>query len=118
MRIDGVSLAALRREKELRAPGLERELFAVRPACVMTPDLVYDDFAVRNDNFFPWSSANLKLEVRQGSERFVEEIRVEAVEPGAKVDVLEFRVQGSGGVVSCTAEVTAAEGQGSWSGKI
>ena len=118
LRVDGVSLAALKREKELRDPELAQELFAVRPACAMTPDLIYDDFAVRNDNFFPWTSANLKLEVRQGSEKIVEELRVEAVAPGAKIDILEFDVDGSGGVVSCAVEVTAAEGQGSWSGKI
>jgi len=118
LRVDGATLAALKREKELRDPELAQELFAIKPACAMTPDLIYDDFAVRNDNFFPWTGANLKLEVRQGSERVVEERRVETVAPGAEIDVLEFDVDGSGGVVSCAVEVTAAEGQGSWSGKI
>jgi hypothetical protein len=118
MRIDGLSLADLRREKELRAPELEQELFAVRPACAMEADLIYDDFSVRNDNFYPWRNANIKLEVRQGGETETDEIRVEELAPGASVDVLEFRVRGSGGVVSCAADVTAAEGRGSWGGKI
>jgi hypothetical protein len=118
MRIDGLTLADLRREKELRAPDLETELFAMRPACAMTPDFVYDDFAVRNDNFFPWHNANVKIEVKQGSEILAEEIRVEELAPGASIDVLEFRVKGAGGVVSCTADVNSAEGKGSWSGKI
>jgi len=118
MRVDGMSLADLRREKELRAPELEQELFAVKPGCAMKPDVVYDDFAVRNDNFFPWRNANLKLEVKQGSETLSGELRVEELAPGASIDVLEFRVKGSGGVVSCSADVTTAEGKGSWSGKI
>jgi hypothetical protein len=118
LRIDGLALADLRREKELRAPELEQELFAVRPACAMTPDIVYDDFAVRNDNFFPWKNANVRLTVKQGSETISEEIRIEELAAGATIDVLEFRVKGSGGVVECAAEVTAAEGKGAWSGKI
>jgi hypothetical protein len=118
MRIDGMSLADLRREKELRTPELEQELFAVRPACVLEPDLVYDDFKVRNDNFYPWHNANVRIEVVQGSEKLAQEIRLEELAPGATADVLEFRVKGSGGAVSCTADVTAAEGKGSWSGKI
>ena len=118
MRIDGLTLADLRREKELRTPELEQELFAVRPACAMKPDLVYDDFAVRNDNFYPWRNANIKLEVKQGSEVLSGEIRVEELAPGAAIDVLEFRVKGGGGVVSCSADVNAAEGKGAWSGKI
>lgn len=118
MRVDGLALADLRREKELRSPDLEAELFAVRPACAMRPDFVYDDFSVRNDNFFPWHAANVKLEVKQGKELLSGEIRIEELAPGASIDVLEFRVQGSGGVVSCAAEVTAAEGRGAWNGKI
>ena len=118
MRVDGFSLADLRREKDLRAPDLEAELFAMRPACAVAPDFVYDDFSVRNDNFFPWHNANVKLEVKQGSEILSGEIRVEELAPGASIDVLEFRVKGSGGVVSCAADVTAAEGRGAWSGKI
>jgi len=84
----------------------------------VAPDFVYDDFSVRNDNFFPWHNANVKLEVKQGSEILSGEIRVEELAPGASIDVLEFRVKGSGGVVSCAADVTAAEGRGAWSGKI
>ena len=118
IRVDGLSLADLRREKELRANGLEQDLFTVRPACAMTPDFVYDDFAVRNDNFFPWHNANIKLDVGQGKEILSEEIRIEELAPGASIDVLEFRVKGSGGVVSCAVEVTAAEGRGTWTGRI
>jgi hypothetical protein len=95
IRVDGLSLADLRREKELRANGLEQELFTVRPTCAMTPDFLYDDFAIRNDNFFPWHNANIKLEVGQGSEKLSEEIRVDELAPGASIDVLEFRVKGS-----------------------
>ena len=118
MRVDGFTLADLRREKELRAPDLETELFAMKPACAMEPDFVYDNFKVRNDNFFPWHNANVKLEVKQGDETLSEEIRVEELAPGASIDVLEFRVKGSGGVVSCAADVNSAEGHGKWSGKI
>jgi len=118
MRVDGFSLADLRREKELRAPELESELFAVRPACAMSPDLVYDDFKVRNDNFYPWHNANLRLEVKQGSETQSGELRVEELGAGDSIDVLEFRVRDSGGVVSCSVDVNTAEGRGAWSGKI
>lgn len=118
MRVDGLSLADLRREKELRAPELQSELFAVRPACTMSADFVYDDFQVRNDNFFPWHNANVKVEVKQGGEVLSGELRVEELAPGEAIDVLEFRVKGSGGVVSCGVDVRAAEGRGAWNGKI
>lgn len=116
MRIDGLSLADIRREKALRSPELEQELFDVRPACVMTPDLVYDDFSVRNDNFFPWTDAVIRIEVTQGSSSVSGEIRTDGVPPGAIRYVAEHDVEKGGGVVTCSVRVKAAEGAGAWSG--
>jgi hypothetical protein len=116
MRIDGVALADIRRERALRSPELEQELFTVRPACVMTPDLVYDDFSVRNDNFFPWTDVEIRIDVRQGEGSVSEKVRVGAVAPGSVLDLAEHRVKKGGGVVTCAVRVKAAEGAGAWSG--
>ena len=118
IRVDGVSLADVRREKALHAADLEQELFAVRPACVMTPDLVYDDFAIRNDNFFPWTGVEVRIDVRQGDSAVSEKTRFDAVQPGAAVDVAELDVKKGQGPVTCSVTVRAAEGGGAWSGSL
>jgi hypothetical protein len=118
IRVDGLSLADLKREPALRSAELDQELFSIRAACAMTSDLVYDDFAIRNDNFFPWTAVDLRIDVRQGDRAVTEKIRVDGVPPGASVDAAELDVKKGGGAVTCSVSVIAAEGRGAWSGAL
>jgi len=118
MRIDGLSLAELRREKALRTKELEQELFAIRPGCGVQKDLWYDDFQVRNDNFFPWHGARVRLEVRQGNETSSGSADIDELAPGAAIDVFEFHLPFGVGAVSCTVDVATDEGRGAWRGRV
>ena len=112
---EGIGLESLRREKEFQSPVIQREIFAMRPRCVMSPDWIYDDFSVKNDNFFPWHNVNLEVSVTQGEESAEASIRLPVLEPGESVDLLELRVRGDGGAVTCAGELTAQEGRVRWS---
>jgi hypothetical protein len=110
---EGIELARLAREPEFQDGFFQAEFFSVKPKCKMASDWIYDDFAVENANFFPWTNVNVRLTVSQGDEKQTAEQRVDRLEPGQTVDLLEFRVQKTGGVVRCEMEVTAAEGAAS-----
>jgi len=107
---EGIDPERLAREPEFQDELFQREFFTVRPGCVMTPDWIFDDFAVKNANFFSWTNVNVRLTVRQGGNEKTAERRVSRLEPGEALDVLEFRVRRKGGLVRCEMEVTAAEG--------
>jgi hypothetical protein len=109
-RAEGLEPARLAREPEFQGAFFQAEFFAVKPKCLMTPDWIWDDFAVQNANFYPWTNANVRLTVRQGDAEQTVERRVPRLEPGAFLDLLEFRVRKTGGVVRCEMEVHAAEG--------
>jgi hypothetical protein len=115
---DGADVRELAAEREFQREPFQRELFSVRPRCVMRADWLYDDFAVENANFFPWINANIKLSVSQGDDREERELRVPRVEPGESVDLLELWVSSGGGAVRCQGTVTAQEGVTEWSEEI
>jgi hypothetical protein len=107
---EGMDLRALSREKEFQSEVFQREFFAVRPRCVMEPDWVWDDFLLKNTNFFEWTNVNVKMTVEQGGRRAQAEQRIPRVGPGETVEMLEFGVKGSEGVVGCAVEVTSEQG--------
>lgn len=115
---EGVDLRELRGEREFQDDLFQREFFDIRPKCVMAADWVYDDFFVENTNFFSWSNVNIKLTVAQGERTAEQELRIPRLDPGGRVELLEFRVSGSSGVVRCGGELTATEGATSWSEEI
>ncbi|HUT78435.1 MAG TPA: hypothetical protein VM285_12145, partial [Polyangia bacterium] len=110
-RDEGIEPARLAREPEFQDGFFQAEFFSVKPKCKMVSDWIYDDFAVENANFFPWTSANVRLTVRQGDQAQSAEQRLERLEPGQALDLLEFRVKKTGGVVRCEMEITATEGK-------
>ena len=77
----------------------------------MVPDWIYDDFKVRNDNFFAWSNVRVVLEVAQKDRKERSEIRAQTLGPKEELDLLEFRVKEGQGPVECRVEVTANEGK-------
>lgn len=112
---EGIDHRRLSAEREFQSDFFKREFFAVRPRCAMEGDWLYDDFYVRNTNFFAWTNANIKLTASQGDDEEQAEVRVSRVEPGEKVDLLELWVSSGGGVVTCGGVVTAEEGTTEWS---
>jgi hypothetical protein len=112
-RAEGIEPARLAREPEFQGEFFQAEFFSVKPKCLMTPDWIYDDFAVQNANFYPWTNANARLVVRQGDQTQSAERRIDRLEPGASLDLLEFRVKKNGGKVRCDIEITSAEGKAS-----
>ncbi len=112
---EGMDYRSLAREKEFQSDFFQREFFSVRPRCVMESDWIWDDFYVKNTNFFAWTNVNIKLTVEQGGEQEMRELRVPRVEPGDQLDLLEFWVEGGDGVVTCSGDVTSEEGVNTWS---
>lgn len=115
---EGVDHRTLSKEKEFQSDFFQREFFTVRPRCVMEADWLYDDFYVKNTNFFAWTNANIKLTVEQAGEKETKEMRVPRLGPGERLELLEFWVSGSEGVVTCTVDLTSSEGNIAWSQQI
>lgn len=105
-----VPLKQLRRESEFRSELLQSQFFEIQPRCVMTSDWVFDDFGIRNDNFFAWNNVTVKLSLAQGSEKTEKTLRLEVVPSGETVDITEFRVRGSAGTVTCRMSIKSDEG--------
>ncbi|MCP4603428.1 MAG: hypothetical protein GY847_23405 [Proteobacteria bacterium] len=114
---EGTSLAELAKESEFQSPEFKREFFDIRPKCTMETDWIYDNFSVKNSNFYPWHNVNIELSVSQGAEKKKESLRIEQVKPGESVELLEFRVQGGGGAVTCQIDVQTQEGNTTWKEK-
>ncbi|MCU0663151.1 MAG: hypothetical protein MUC50_12605 [Myxococcota bacterium] len=110
-----IPLDKIKRESEFQNETIKREFFDIKPKCNMDPDWIYDNFSLQNDNFFPWINVNIKLTVTQGNRNETEEIRLERLESGDAIELLEFRVKKSGGIAKCVGTVTAKEGSSSWS---
>lgn len=115
---EGIDFRRLQKEKEFSSDFFQREFFSIRPRCTMTPDWLYDDFLVKNSNFFAWHNVNIKLVVSQGGSEESHEIRVPFLGPGESVDMLEFWVSSGEGVITCKGELTAQEGATTWSQQI
>lgn len=113
-----IPLDKIKRESEFQNKTIKQEFFDIKPKCLMDPDWIYDNFSLQNDNFYPWNNVNIKLTVTQGDRNETEEIRIDRLESGDKVDLLEFRVKKSGGVAKCSGTITAKEGSSSWSEKL
>ena len=106
-----IPVAKLRAESEFQSPELQQAFFNLHPKCHVTPDWIYDDFAVKNDNFFAWSNAVIEMTVSQGAEKTTRTVRAPSAESGELLDVLEFRIQKDGGPVTCTVSIKADQGK-------
>lgn len=110
---EGGDLGELKKESEFRDPIMVRDFFDIRPICTMTADWIYDDFSIKNDNFYAWHNANVTITVTQGAAQSSETIRVAHWPPGESRHLLDFRVRASSGVVNCKMEITSREGRAS-----
>lgn len=97
---------------DFKDPALAKEFFAPKPACVLRPDWIWDDFSVRNDNFYDWHNVFIELEVKQAGRTEKKSVRLEELKAGRQVPVLEFRVGSDAGIVTCRMKVRADEGAG------
>ncbi len=105
-----VPLKQLRGESELRGEFFQSQFFEIQPRCIMTSDWIYDDFSIRNDNFFSWNNVTVKLVLSQGEQKAEKTLRLPLVRAGEAIDITEFRVRSSSGTVVCRMEVKADEG--------
>lgn len=112
---EGIELGRLRHESEFQDPAFQREFFDIRPVCEMEQDWIYDDFSVRNGNFYSWTNVNLQAVVQQDGEQETRTLRLPRLAPGQSVELMEFRVRGGGGAVTCSGELTSREGKISFS---
>ncbi len=106
-----VPLDKLRSESEFRTPEFQKAFFDVKPRCTVVPDWMYDNFQIRNDNFFEWTSAVITVKVTQGQATVEKTVRTEKVEAGLSIDVLEFRIRKDAGPVTCAVSVKTDQGQ-------
>ncbi|MFO8071365.1 MAG: hypothetical protein R6V85_05775 [Polyangia bacterium] len=114
----GIGLRELAGEKEFQSELFQRKLFTVQPRCRMRADWLWDDFSVKNTNFFAWHNVNVELTVRQGDEKETARKRVKELEAGQSIEMLEMWIDSGGGVVTCEGKITAAEGTATWSEQI
>ncbi len=115
---EGIGLGQLKSMKEFQSDYFQKEVFTVKPKCLIDPDWIYDDFSVKNTNFFAWHNVHIKLTLTQGDKKEEQTIRVPSIAPGESVDMVEFRVQSDGGPVLCKGELISDQGKVSWSEKL
>jgi hypothetical protein len=108
---DGVPLAKLRASPAFRVEEIRQRYFALRASTRFEPDWLYDDFKIKNQNYFGWHNAVVELTVTQGEESETESVRIGELPPEAEYDVLDFRVRKDGGAVEVRGTVTADEGK-------
>ena len=106
-----IPVTKLRGESEFQSPVLQKAFFDLQPKCEMDPDWIWDNFFVRNDNFFAWSGAVIEMTVTQGEAREKKIIRPDSVAAGERLDVLELRVRKKGGPVTCTLSAKTDQGK-------
>ena len=107
----GVPLNKLKAESEFQTPEIKHAFFDLKPKCILTPDWIYDNFSVRNDNFFAWNNAVIEMTVSQGTEKTKATIRAQKTESNASLYVLEFRIRKGAGPVTCSITIKSDEGQ-------
>jgi hypothetical protein len=106
-----VPMDKLKGETEFQTPDLQHAFFDLQPRCLVTPDWIYDDFAVRNDNFFSWKNAVIQLTVSQGEAKMNKLVRAPEAASAQAVDILEFRIKKNAGPVNCKITVKSDQGQ-------
>lgn len=106
-----IPLKKLKAESEFQSPELKRAFFDIQPKCIVSPDWVYDDFAVQNGNFFSWTQAVIEMSVSQGGEKTQKTIRAADMQSGEQLDILEFRIKKDAGPVTCRVTVKSDQGK-------
>jgi hypothetical protein len=108
---DGVPLKKLKASPAFRAEAVQKRYFEVQASASFKSDYYYDDFKVKNRNYFAWHNAVIDLTVKQGENTEQASVRVPELPAEAEIDVLEFNVKSDGGSVEVRGSVVADEGK-------
>jgi hypothetical protein len=108
---DAVPLAKLKASPAFRAEAVQKRYFTVQASASFKDDLIYEDFKVKNGNYFAWHNAVIDLTVKQGDDSEQASVRVSELPAEAEIDVLEFNVTDDGGSVEITGSIVADEGK-------
>jgi hypothetical protein len=111
---DHVPLSKFQNSPTFRAGELRERYLTPKATARYRPDLVYDDFKVRNIGYFTWHTVVVELTVSQEGRTEKGSTRVPEIAPEAEIDVLEFDVKKHGGTVSVQGSVVADEGKVDW----
>lgn len=111
---DHVALRKLRENPSFRAGELQQRYFALKAYVRIVPDLIYDDFKLKNTGFFALHHAVIELTATQGDHSEHASVRVRELLPDSETDVLELNVRKHGGVVQVHGTLTADEGKLDW----
>lgn len=115
---DHVPVAKFQNSPTFRAGELRERYLVPKVSARYTPDLVYDDFKVRNRGFFTLHTVVIELAVSQEGRTEKASIRTPELAPEAEVDVLEFDVKKHGGPVLVQGSIVADEGKVDWQQRV
>lgn len=111
---DHVPLSKFQNSPTFRAAELRERYLTPKATARYKPDLLFDDFKVRNVGYFTLHTVVVELAVAQDGRTEKGGIRVPAIAPEEEVDVLQFDVKKHGGTVSVQGSVVADEGKVDW----
>lgn len=111
---DHVALSKFLSSATFRASELRERYLTPKASARYTPDLLYDDFKVRNVGYLTLHVAVIELSVSQDGRTEKGSVRIPEMAPEAEVDVLEFDVKKHGGTVSVQGSIVADEGKVEW----
>lgn len=115
---DHVPLGKFQNSVTFRAAELRERYLTPKASARYTPDLVYDDFKVRNRSYFTLHTVVIELAVSQEGRTEKASIRTPELAPEAEVDVLEFNVKKHGGQVFVQGSIMADEGKVDWQQRV
>jgi hypothetical protein len=108
---DGVPLAKLRASPVFKVEEMQQRYFKVKASTRFASDVYYDDFKVKNANYFAWHNVVIELTVKQGDDSESASVRASVLNPEDEIDVLEFNVASDGGAVEVSGSIVADEGK-------
>jgi hypothetical protein len=111
---DRVPLDKLRNNPVFRAGELQQRYFQVKASVRFEPDLIFDNFKLKNRGYFAIHNAVIDVTVTQDDDHEQARVRVRELQPDAEIDILEFNVNKRGGEVRVNGSIAAAEGKGQW----
>jgi hypothetical protein len=115
---DGVPLAKLRASPAFKVEEMRQRYFAIKAGARFVEDVYWDDFKVKNRNYFPWHNAVIDLTVKQGDSSEQASVRVPLLAPDQEIDVLEFNVASDGGSIEVSGTIVADEGRATFAQRL
>lgn len=115
---DGVPLAKLRASPAFKVEEMQQRYFAIKAGARFVSDVYWDDFKVKNRNYFAWHNAVVDLTVKQGDSSEQASVRVPLLKPDEEIDVLEFNVASDGGSIEVSGSIVADEGRATFTQRL